>query len=90
MPTSCMKPLSSPDPDALQATFIPETGTVTPVGGPPRYPPPALPPGVPPPAPPPGRSFAVPLQLPARPPPVPSRATLPRQPSSPQPPPRPK
>lgn len=70
----------------------PESGSVTPVTGPPTYPPPALPPGVQPPAPPPGlKGFVVPAQLPggrpARPPPVPSR-NLNRQPSSPQPPPR--
>ncbi|RZC37304.1 MAP kinase-activating death domain protein [Asbolus verrucosus] len=93
MPMSCMKPATSPqDPETrLQPPTSPEPGTVTPTGGPPTYPPPALPPGVPPPAPPPGiRSFAVPAQLPTRPPPVPSRTLLPRQPSSPQPPPRPK
>lgn len=75
-----------------QVPSSPEQGSVTPVGGPPSYPPPALPPGVPPPAPPPGlKGFAIPAQLsgarPVKPPPVPSR-NLNRQPSSPQPPPR--
>ncbi|XP_063927974.1 MAP kinase-activating death domain protein isoform X3 [Zophobas morio] len=91
-PLSCMRAPASPqEPEARLEPPSPEPGSVTPTGGPPTYPPPALPPGVPPPAPPPGlRGFAVPAQLPARPPPVPSRSLLPRQPSSPQPPPRPK
>ncbi|KAK9738591.1 DENN (AEX-3) domain [Popillia japonica] len=77
---------------AIQQIF--EAGSVTPVGGPPAYPPPALPPGVPPPAPPPGmKGFGVPAQLsgtrPLRPPPVPSR-NLPPGSVPPQPPPRPK
>ncbi|XP_071056798.1 MAP kinase-activating death domain protein isoform X2 [Onthophagus taurus] len=83
-----------------------ESGSVTPIGGPPSYPPPALPPGVPPPAAPPGaKSFGIPVQQgirPLRPPPVPSRnlppgsGGLPHQMSlqsshpPPQPPPRPK
>lgn len=83
---------SSKDMRLAQQLF--EAGSVTPVGGPPAYPPPALPPGVPPPAPPPGmRSFGVPAQLagtrPLRPPPVPSR-NLPPGSGPPQPPPRPK
>ncbi|KAI4462781.1 hypothetical protein MML48_4g00015086 [Holotrichia oblita] len=77
---------------AIQQMF--EAGSVTPVGGPPAYPPPALPPGVPPPAPPPGmKGFGIPAQLsgtrPLRPPPVPSR-NLPPGSVPPQPPPRPK
>ncbi|KAF5297273.1 hypothetical protein FQA39_LY12112 [Lamprigera yunnana] len=66
---------------ALEAQF--ETGSVTPTGGPPSYPPPELPPGVQPPAAPPGV-----IRL-AKPPPVPTR-NLPSQSTSvPQPPPRP-
>lgn len=54
----------------------PEPGSVTPVGGPPTYPPPELPSGVQPPALPPGTRFPVPSQggvRPVRPPPIPSR-----------------
>ncbi|XP_017780292.1 PREDICTED: MAP kinase-activating death domain protein isoform X2 [Nicrophorus vespilloides] len=71
-------------PQQLPPPHSPEPGTVTPVGGPPSYPPPALPPGVPPPAAPPGKVL---YSRPSVPPPVPSR-NLP--PFSPQPPPRPK
>ncbi|GJQ84730.1 hypothetical protein Trydic_g21135 [Trypoxylus dichotomus] len=81
----------TPTPPQQQAF---ESGSVTPVGGPPSYPPPALPPGVPPPALPPGmKNFGIPAQLsgtrPLRPPPVPSR-NLPPGSVPPQPPPRPK
>lgn len=84
--------LPSPQRQTPANSNSPEAGSVTPVGGPPSYPPPALPPGVPPPAAPPGlKSYSVPAQLPgvrpSKPPPIPSR-NLNRQPSSPQPPPR--
>ncbi|XP_057656442.1 MAP kinase-activating death domain protein isoform X1 [Diorhabda carinulata] len=74
----------------------PEPGSVTPIGGPPKYPPPALPPGVAPPAPPPGvKTIHSQLSLPSsKPPPIPSRSMQSRQMTissqPPQPPPRPK
>lgn len=85
---------------AIPAPLPSETGSVTPVGGPPKYPPPALPPGVAPPARPPGVIKTLSVQLStttspsARPPPVPTRNITARQISvtqpPPQPPPRPK
>lgn len=60
-----------------------EAGSVTPVGGPPSYPPPALPVGVQPPAAPPC------VVRPSKPPPIPTRNLPHKSPSLPQPPPRP-
>lgn len=84
---------------AMISSTSPEPGSVTPLGGPPKYPPPALPPGVAPPAPPPGIIKTLPAQLSTttppsiKPPPVPSRSAIAKQISvtqPPQPPPRPK
>ncbi|XP_065159593.1 MAP kinase-activating death domain protein isoform X6 [Atheta coriaria] len=70
----------------MQIPVSPEPGTVTPVGGPPAYPPPALPPGVQPPAPPPGKVLT---SRPNVPPPVPHRQGSVST-GAPPPPPRPK
>ncbi|XP_044750084.1 MAP kinase-activating death domain protein isoform X5 [Coccinella septempunctata] len=84
------------DTGKLSTPIQTQTGSVTPTGGPPSYPPPALPPGVQPPAPPPGNikplsgAPQVPPGRPGRPPPIPHRSSLTRQPSTPPPPPRPK
>ncbi|XP_048518295.1 MAP kinase-activating death domain protein isoform X6 [Dendroctonus ponderosae] len=63
------------------SAFGPESSAVTPVGGPPTYPPPALPPGVSPPAAPPGQTKTLTSQIsvptPLKPPPIPSRSSLP-------------
>lgn len=64
----------------LPPPVSPEPGSVTPVGGPPTYPPPALPVGVAPPAPPPGTKVLtsqMSVPVPMKPPPIPSRSTLP-------------
>lgn len=88
-------PLPIKTPEEIQTLTAPiptpETGTVTPIGGPPTYPPPALPPNVQPPAPPPGRHIVQQhsLSRPLKPPPVPSRnVSSSSGSSSPQPPPR--
>ncbi|XP_018576848.1 MAP kinase-activating death domain protein isoform X6 [Anoplophora glabripennis] len=104
---SCLKPATSPqerpvppspNPCVIPPPVSPDPGSITPMGGPPKYPPPALPPGVAPPAPPPGIK-TIPAQLSTTipphitPPPIPSRTIPPRQISisqPPQPPPRPK
>lgn len=81
--THSTKPPSHLDPctqSNIPPPFGSESNAVTPVGGPPTYPPPALPPGVPPPAAPPGLPKTLTSQMsvptPLKPPPIPSRSSL--------------
>ncbi|XP_066247260.1 MAP kinase-activating death domain protein isoform X3 [Euwallacea similis] len=73
------KLLPSPQP-SLPPPVSSDPSPITPIAGPPSYPPPALPPGVAPPAPPPGTktlTSQMSVPVPIKPPPVPSRSSLP-------------